>query len=105
MKPTHKIAYDYCMAMIQQRHGEDQVSKAFVALGSDNQIFALAEPLESAYTKLVHELIGEELFDWLQWWMYECEYGTRQMHFVVNNTTYDPTTITLFKFLELIDAS
>lgn len=105
MKTTHKIAYDYVMAMITQRHGEEQVSKAFATLGSDNQIFGLAEPIEGAYTTLVHELIGEHLFDWLMWWMYETDSGTRQMHFTIDTTTYDPTEITLFKFLELIDAS
>jgi len=104
MKPTHKIAYDYSMAMIQQQHGEDAVSKAFQALGSDNQIFELAEPIKSAYTKLVAELLGEELFTWLMWWMYETDNGTRNMAFVINNITYDPTTLTLFKFLEFIDA-
>ncbi len=105
MKPSHKIAYDYSMAMIQQRAGEDAVSKAFQALGSDNMIFGLAEPIEGAYTTLVAGLLGEDLFDWLMWWIYETDNGTRQMHFVINDITYDPTNITLFKFLELIDVA
>jgi len=104
MKPTHKIAYDYCMANIQQRAGEEQVSQAFAALGSDNLIFGLAEPLEAAYTELVHQLLGPELFDWLMWWMYETDYGKTNMGFQIDGVDYDPTTMTLFKFLELVDA-
>jgi len=103
MKQTHKIAYDYCMAMITQRAGEEMVSKAFSSLGSDNSIFGLAEPIEGAYTNLVAELIGEELFDWLMWWMWECDMGMKSMHFNINGVDYDPTQITLYKFLELVD--
>lgn len=104
MKTTHKIAYDYCMAMIVQRSGEEQVSKAFEALGSDNSIFGLAEPIEGAYTTLVAELLGNELFEWLMWWMYETDCGKCNMEFVIDNVSYDPTQMTLYKFLEIVDA-
>ena len=104
MKQTHKIAYDYCMASITQRAGEERVSRAFAALGSDNFIFGLAEPIETAYTKLVEQLLGPELFEWLMWWMYETDCGTQNMSFSINDIEYDPTQITLYKFLELVDA-
>jgi hypothetical protein len=104
MKPTHKIAYDYCGAMITQRVAEEQVSRAFQSLGSDNLIFGLAEPIEGAYTELVHELLGPELFEWLMWWMYETDCGTQHMGFSINGVDYDPTTMTLYRFLELVDA-
>ena len=105
MKPTHKIAYDYCMAMITQRAAEESVSQAFAALGSDNLIFALAEPLEGAYTTLVESLLGPELFDWLMWWMYEADYGSRTLEFTVDGVDYCPEEMTLYKFLEIVDAN
>lgn len=105
MKTTHKIAYDYCMAMITQRSGEQAVCQAFQALGSDNSIFGLAEPIEGVYTNLVSELLGEQLFDWLMWWMYETDCGTRNMEFSIDEATYDPTQMTLYRFLEIVDAS
>lgn len=105
MKTTHKIAYNYCQAMITQRAAEEQVSQAFVALGSDNQIFGLAEPIESAYTELVHELIGPELFDWLMWWMYETEHGKLNMQFTVSGVEYNPQDLTLYSFLQAVDPS
>ena len=103
MKPTHKIAHDYCTAMKTQRAGEELVSRAFNSLGSDNQIFGLAEPIEGAYTELVHELLGPVLFEWLMWWMYETEYGTRRMDFWIDNVEFDPTDMTLYQFLEIVD--
>jgi hypothetical protein len=105
MKPTHKIAYNYCMANIQQRAGEEQLSQAFAALGSDNCVFSLCEPLEGAYTRLVEELLGPELWNWLMWWMYEADYGSRTMEFTVDGVDYCPEDMTLYRFLEIVDAN
>lgn len=103
MKQTHKIAYNYCMAMITQRAGEQAISKAFESLGSDNQILGLAEPIETAYTDLVLDLIGPVLYEWLMWWMYECDMGMKPLHFNINGVDYDPSQMTLYRFLELVD--
>jgi hypothetical protein len=99
-----KIAQNFVDSMQAQRKAEAQICQAFAALGSDNQIFALAEPIEGAYTTLVAELLGEQLFDWLMWWMYDCDYGTENMEFTTNYTTYNPQDLTLEKFIELVDA-
>lgn len=103
MKQTHKIAYDYCMAIITQRAGEDHVNKALGTLGQDNMLFSLSEPLEAAYTNAVKELIGEQLFEWLMWWMWECDMGMKPLHFNINGVDYNPHQMTLYKFLELVD--
>ena len=105
IKPTHQIAYNYCQAMITQRAREEMVGKALACINPDNQIFGLADAVEGPYTELVAELLGPELFDWLMWWMYECDHGTQNMGFSINGTEYDPTTMTLYKFLETVDAS
>jgi hypothetical protein len=104
IKHTHQIAYDYCMANIQQSAAVDQVNTALRALGSDNYLFSVCEPLEAAYTKLVEELLGPQLWDWLMWWMYETDCGKRQMEFSIDGVDYDPTTMTLYRFLEIVDA-
>lgn len=105
IKSTHQIAYAYSMALIQQRAGEAQLNTALQALGSDNQVFGLAEPIEAAYTALVAGLLGDTLFEWLMWWMYETEMGKVNMEFIIDGVSYDPTTMTLYRFLELVDAS
>jgi hypothetical protein len=92
------------MANITQSVAVDQVNTALRSLGSDNYLFSMCEPIESAYTKLVEELLGPELWDWLTWWMYETDNGKRQMEFYIDGTQYDPTQMTLYRFLEIVDA-
>lgn len=104
IKHTHQIAYNYAMANIQQSAAVDQVNTALRSLGSDNYMFSLCEPLERAYTDLVADLLGPELYDWLTWWMYETDNGARKMEFQIDGTDYDPTQMTLYKFLEIVDA-
>ena len=103
IKPTHQAAYDYAMATIKQSAGEQMLDKALRTLGSDNQIIDLCEPILVPYRKLLTQTLGLELMDWLDWWMYETDYGTKAMHFSIDEAEYDPTTMTLFKFLELVD--
>jgi hypothetical protein len=105
IKHTHQIAYNYAMANIKQSAAVDQLNTALRALGSDNYLFSLCEPLESAYTTLVADLLGPELWDWLTWWMYETDNGSRRMEFSINGTEYNPQDITLYRFLEIVDAS
>jgi hypothetical protein len=104
IKPTHKIAYNYCMATITQSAAVDQLNTALRGLGSDNYLFSLCEPLEAAYTTLVADLLGPKLWDWLTWWMYETDNGQRKMEFSIDGVEYDPTQMTLYRFLEIVDA-
>jgi hypothetical protein len=103
MKTTHKIAYNYAMANLTQSAAIDQVNSALRSLGSDNYLFSLCEPLESAYTQLVESLLGPELWDWLTWWMYQTDNGQRHMEFTVNGVHYNPQDMTLYRFLEIVD--
>ena len=83
IKPTHQAAYDYAMATTKQSAGEQMLDRALRTLGSDNQIIDLCEPILVAYRRLLTTTIGTELMDWLDWWMYETEYGTKVMHFSI----------------------
>jgi hypothetical protein len=93
------------MATMQQSAAMDMVNSALRSLGSDNYLFSVCEPLESAYTTLVADLLGPELFDWLTWWIYETDCGKQRMEFSINGVDYDPTTMTLYRFLEIVDAT
>lgn len=105
MNTKHKIATNYVDALKRQSSAEGAIHQVFQALGSDNQIFSLAEPIEGAYTQLVTELLGPELFEWLMWWMYECDFGTKSGYFTIDSKPYDPKQMTLEQFLETVDAS
>ena len=105
MKTSHKIAYNYVQALIKQRAYEAQLNSALQMINPDNQVFGLADPIEGPYTELVAELLGPELFDWLMWWMYETEHGIKDMEFRINGNNYSPTNMTLYSFLEVVDAN
>ena len=101
---NYKIASNYLHALQAQRDAETQFNQALQALGSDNQTFGLAEPIEGAYNQLVQEILGPELWEWLMWWMYETDSGTKPMHFEVNHQSYDPTKLSFDKFWTIVSA-
>lgn len=103
IKPTHQAAYDYAMATITQSQGESMLDQALRTLGSDNQIIDLCEPILVPYRKLLTQTLGEPLMDWLDWWMYETDYGNKNMGFIIDGVEYDPTQMTLYRFLEIVD--
>ena len=105
MKTSHKIAYNYVQALIKQRAYEAQLNSALQLINRDNEVYGLADPIEGQYTDLVLELLGPELFEWVMWWMYECDYGTKDMEFQIDDTSYSPTSMTLYRFLEIVDAN
>ena len=105
MNQKHKLIYEFAQAILLQDTYEANVSKALRSLGSDNEIVSLADPLRNVLNSLMLNLAGPELYEWLMWWIYETEHGTKDMCFTIDGTKYDPTKITLYRFLELVDAS
>ena len=86
-----KIAEAYCNAVKLQDQLEFRVSELFEALHPDNQILSLCYPLHRAYAQQTKDLLGPDLFDWCEYWLYECDYGTKPM---LITTTTDATTTT-----------
>jgi len=105
MKPTHKIAYNYMQAMLVQEAYIQQLNTALSNFCGDNAIHSVSEPIEGAYTNLVQELLGPELWEWLQWWMWTTDWGNRDLEFEYDNQTYVASDLTLYSFLEIVDAS
>jgi hypothetical protein len=99
-----KIAHTYAQATKLQGTATHQFNMSLCSLGSDNYVFSLAEPIESAYTALVEELLGPEPFEWLTWWIYETDYGTQNMTFEINGQDYDPTQLDFDQFWRLVNA-
>lgn len=97
-----EIAYQYVQACRTQETQEYAVHKALAALNSDNMILDLAEAIRRPYRNLIQQLVGVQMMDWIEWWQYEAEYGSKPLHFTIDGTTYDPSTITFYKFWELV---
>ena len=97
-----QIAYNYLNACYTQRCYEDQVNKALQLLNPDNQVFGLSDHMDNAYTSLIQELLGTDIFDWLLWWQYDCDYGKIPRGFAIDNIQYNTEDMTQLKFLELV---
>lgn len=94
-------AYDYVQALKTQHIQECAVAQAFNTLGSECDYICLSKPTQDAYTKLVKTLLTPDQFDWLEYWMYECDFGNSEHQITVDNHNYTINNLTLYKFLEL----
>lgn len=92
-----KIAYDYITAVQAQRTYEQSVSKA---LGID--FIELGNHVQDAYTQLVKSMMSEDQWQWVEYWMWECNFGDSELYFAINRVTYKIKDLTLEKYLEVV---
>lgn len=95
------IAYTYIQACQVQECYEEKLNEALGLFCPDNTVFSLSDHLHTPYQNLVKSIIGEDAFEWICWWQYECDYGKEAMDFVIDNTEYTTDNMTTFKFLEI----
>lgn len=95
------IAYNYVQACRTQQTYEESLNKTLQLLCPDNYVVALADTLHGPYQELLIEVLGEEAFDWIQYWQYEADYGTAAMDFIINDVEYNTQDMSLYKFLEI----
>lgn len=106
MKQKHKYLQMYVEAKLQEQMLSNQLEKILTVYNSENQIFGTIPPKYSTLLEtLMLELIADrELMGWVDWWMYDCEHGTRHMDFNIDGRPYTVTELTFQQFLELVDA-
>lgn len=95
-----QIAYDYLCASQTQECYELKLNQALQLLSPDNNITSTADPIRTAYNNLVRDTLGGATFDWLLWWMYECDYGNSPKAFAIDNTDY--CAVSQLEFTHLI---
>ena len=107
LRIVHKqVASDYVAAARKQREMDDQLTRAMAAINSNNYLFSFVnEEYAQAYVKLVQQVIGFYNWDWIDWWMWEAEFGTNDLHFVVDGTRHDPKTMTFEQFFDIVYSS
>ena len=98
-----KIAYDYINAVYTQTVYEEAFDIALTSLGSETSITQLGKAVQDGYTELVKSLVTLEHWDWIEYWMWECNFGDSSLAFSINDKTYKINEITLLKYLELIE--
>lgn len=99
-----EIAQDYVDAYIVTQAKTDFVNRALQYINPDNQILSLETTTYTSYTKLVRELLGSNLWDWIEWWLHEAEYGTKPSGFSIDNRQYETQGMTFYQFWEAINS-
>ena len=97
-----KIVYDYINAVHTQVVYEEAFDIALTSLGSERGITQLGKVVQDAYTELVKSLITPEQWDWVEYWMWECNFGDSTHAFTIDGLVYNISEITLLKYLEII---
>ena len=94
----------YIQAICSQQETEGRVSKALKTICPENGIFSLVtEDLSEGYKKLLICLIGETNYDWVEYWMYELDFGaSRDLSFWVDEKEYHPCEMAVEEYLDII---
>lgn len=94
-----EIAYNYMFATRDQYEAEQVLNKALQGLSRDNHIISLSSKVDNAYTDLVARLLGEELSDWLSWYMWEADFGrSDKFKYWVKDVEYNPKEQSFIQF-------
>lgn len=92
----------YIEGVRKQESAEDQLSDAFGALCSENFLMGVSSHISSALDSLLRKVIGEFEFDWIGWYIYETEFGTKKFDFTFNHKPYLVSEMTLDEFLNVV---
>lgn len=98
-----QIAVDYVNACKFQYDAERKVGKILHAINPDNTIISLVSSTYSnSYSDLVKTVLGEELFDWLEWWMWETSFGDDDFNFSIDHHQYNTEQLTIDEFVGIV---
>jgi hypothetical protein len=96
-------AIDFIHSIKRQNEIENNISRQFKQLNPDNQIFSLVDlELIKSYEKFLYEVIGSNNCDWVDWWIYETDFGDYPMTFEIDQKEYNTKDLSLKQFLELV---
>lgn len=95
-----QIAYEYLAACQVQSCYEQQLAKALQLFCEDNEVVSVSDTIRLAYDNLIIATLGQEVFEWLLWWQYDCDYGRTPKRFTIDHQEY--LEVTQLKFTELI---
>lgn len=95
--------YEYVEAIKFQQQTEELLSATLQRLNSENYIAGTAGYTQKMYTQLVKQLLTEHQFEWLEWYMYDTDFGTESQTFLANNQVYNIKSISFVKFWEIVN--
>lgn len=96
------LAKMYVQGIRDQDAREDDVSQAFRALSDDNMVFSLSAKVRDAFHEVMKSILGDYDYDWLTWYMWEADFGSKSFEFSIDETEYVVNKMTLDEFLQLV---
>lgn len=97
-----KIAIEFVEANRTQTRAEYEIANAFSLLCPENMILGVSENITNAYCSLTEKVLGNEIMEWVYWWMYDCNYGQKSMTFAVGENEYDVKDMNFAHFFDLV---
>ena len=72
-----RIAKEYILANRAEADNIHSLSLAMKNFNPDNDIFFQSTPFSHAYHDLVKEIVGDVSYEWIDWFCWETDFGTR----------------------------
>lgn len=96
----YSLVEQYVAAVREQHEKEQSLAEVLRALAQDNQVFSLqCDAMRKLLTAFALESFGEVAVDWLEWWMWECDFGAKPAKMWMDGTEFDVSKLEdLYKF-------
>lgn len=72
-----RIAKEYILANRSEFENIRSLDRAMKKFNPENCVFFQSTPFSSAYHDLVKEIVGDEPYEWIEWFCWETDFGTR----------------------------
>jgi hypothetical protein len=101
---TKKLVAVYVDAMRNQYDVERRLHQVMTDLDSDNAVLSTTHTtLRDGYTSTIKHLLNTQYnFDWIEWWMWECDFGRESRNFFIDEEPYDVASMTFDRFYDLV---
>ena len=80
---TLELVQLYVETALKHSKTNDAISKALKMLCVDNEFVSSGDYMIANYDTTIRKLIGDYLMDWVDWWMYDCEFGTKSSTYTI----------------------
>lgn len=97
-----KIVCEYVEAVKASDIADEQSAKALNVIGIEVDIVVTGRAYKKTLDHIIELLIGESMFEWVDWWIYETNHGTKRMEFMIKDHSFDPTQMDFEKFYDIV---
>jgi hypothetical protein len=102
MLNKREIVREWIRAKRDQDIRDEKLHQVFQLLHPDNYVCSGDSHLLEAYTSLVKKVVGKQRWPWIEWWVYEANYGKYSMEFALEGDVYDAQQLTFDQFWQII---